>query len=424
MIVMETLPCGHVALASNSRLCRHLLGEHADDDHVQRLLGRGLACDYFCADCDKLEVVDLVTACEGCVDRVAASEPAAIRGWASVESRAASVSMQRRGVFELALPFPGGIAPCRDGWMILGYSSVVYHHGDDGSRAVCTLSALPDETAAEAAAKPGVTLYSARDGSAVALVRDYGRYGTVASTVTGDSILNLDRGDYRVDLTRFPCAFTEHRGAQVLVAGTDWNRVDAFALPTGQILTERGPTHANEGEPDPDHYLDYFQGALHVSPDGTKVVDDGWVWHPVGIPLLWDVSRWLDGDTWQAEDATSLMQRLYLWDIPMCWVGDQHIAIWGVGNDDDNVLPGAVLLSLAGTNSAGSFAGVPRTQFWSNGSQLFVTSDIGLTIWDPFTGEQLAELVGFRPLSYNPYTDEFLLKDGNRRAERVRLVIT
>jgi hypothetical protein len=420
---METLPCGHVALASGSRLCRHLLGEHADDDHVQRLLGRGLACDYFCIDCDKLQTVDLVTACEGCVGRVAANEPEAVRGWASVVPRVAAVSMQRLGGFELKLPFPGGIAPYRDGWMTLGYSSVVHQHGVDGSREVCTFPPLPDETSPAAAAKTVVTLYSARDGSAVTLVRDYGRYGTVASTVTGETILNLDRGDYRVELTRFPCSFTEHRGVQVLVAGTDWNRVDAFALPTGQLLTERGPTSSNEGEPEPDHDFDYFQGALHVSPDGMKVVDDGWIWHPFGIPLLWDLSRWLGGDTWQAEDATSLMQRLYLWDTPMCWVGDEHIAIWGVGNDEDTVIPGAMLLSLAGTSSPVSFAGVPRTQFWSNGSLLFVPSDIGLTVWDPFMGERLAELVGFSPLSYNPYTDEFLVKDGHRRAQRVRLVV-
>ena len=49
--------------------------------------------------------------------------------------------------------------------------------------------------------------------------------------------------------------------------------------------------------------------------------------------------------------------------------------------------------------------------------------ETGLTVWDPFTGERLAELVGFRPTGYNPFTDEFLVRAGPGRAERVRLVV-
>jgi hypothetical protein len=41
----------------------------------------------------------------------------------------------------------------------------------------------------------------------------------------------------------------------------------------------------------------------------------------------------------------------------------------------------------------------------------------------PVTGERLAELVGFRPTGYDPFTDEFLVRAGPRRAERVRLVV-
>ncbi len=225
-----------------------------------------------------------------------------------------------------------------------------------------------------------------------------------------------------MDLTRFPCAFTEHLGEQVLLAGTDWNRVDAFAVPSGRLLTERGPTRYAQGETRPDHYVDYFQGALHVSPDGSRVVSDGWVWQPMGVPLLWDLARWLDGDVWQAEEASSLVQR-YLWDTTICWVGDECVAMWGIGEDDEAMLPGAILFSLTASTPTVAFAGTPRQQFWSNGRHLFAASDIGLTIWDPFTGERLGELIGFQPQSYNPYTDEFLVKDGYRRAERVRLVI-
>lgn len=198
----------------------------------------------------------------------------------------------------------------------------------------------------------------------------------------------------------------------MVVAATAWNRVDAFSLPGGRLVTERGPTSYSRGEDRPEHYLDYFHGALHVSPDGSRVLDDGWVWHPVGIPVLWHVTRWLDGDTWQAEAPRRLLYRSYLWDTPMCWVGDQHVAIWGVGDDDEAVIPGVCLVDVERGGPSRAFAGVARDALWSDGRLLFSRGDTGLSVWDPFTGERLAELVGFIPSAYNPFTDEFLVKEG------------
>jgi hypothetical protein len=38
---MDVLPCGHVAVAGTSRMCRHLLGSEGGG-HVRLLTGRGL----------------------------------------------------------------------------------------------------------------------------------------------------------------------------------------------------------------------------------------------------------------------------------------------------------------------------------------------------------------------------------------------
>ena len=422
MARMDTMACGHVALAHRSMLWAHLLGEGDHDAYVRQLLGDGLSSDYVCKACGELDEVELIAVCEGCVARVTESELGSVRGWATVKQRAARISMQRLGSLGAVLAFPGAVAPCRDGWLTVGQNFVVRHHGARGGREVATLPPLPEETDPAATRKAALALHASRDGSAVALVRDYGRYGVVASTGSGEVLMHLDRGEHRVDLTRFPCAFAERDSAPVLVAGTDWNRVDAWALPSCRMLTERGPTRFVRGADRPGHYLDYFHGALRVSPDGTRVVDDGWVWLPVGVPLLWDLSRWFAGDTWQAEDAAALQQRNYLWDAPMCWINDDHLALWGVGDDDATVLPGVTLLSLS-DGSATCFPGVPRQNFWSDGSHLFVRSEIGMTVWDPFAGERVAELVGFHPLSYNPYLDEFLLGDDHGATDRVRLVV-
>jgi hypothetical protein len=194
-------------------------------------------------------------------------------------------------------------------------------------------------------------------------------------------------------------------------------RVDAFALPGGRLLTTREFTEHREGGV-------LFHGALTISPDGTRILDDSWAWGPAGVPTYWDLRRWLRGDSWQAEDAVRLPQRLYLWDAPVCRVGDDHLVRWGIGDDDLEMLPGAVLVPVGPGGPEMSFAGVPRGDLHSDGRLLYVVGETGLTVWDPFAGERLAELVGFRPAGYNPFTDEFLVRAGPGRTERVRLMIT
>lgn len=90
----------------------------------------------------------------------------------------------------------------------------------------------------------------------------------------------------------------------------------------------------------------------------------------------------------------------------------------GAPGDDLEMLPGAVLVPVGPGGPEMSFAGVPRGDLHSDGRLLYVVGETGLTVWDPFAGERLAELVGFRPAGYNPFTDEFLVRAGPGRAER------
>jgi hypothetical protein len=69
---MDLLPCGHVAVAGTSRMCRHLLGSEGAE-HVRLLTGRKLEFDLCCVDCDRAardgSPPQLLSACEGCVAR-------------------------------------------------------------------------------------------------------------------------------------------------------------------------------------------------------------------------------------------------------------------------------------------------------------------------------------------------------------------
>jgi hypothetical protein len=110
---MELLPCGHVARPGTSRLCPHLIVA-ADADQVRLLTGRGLAYDLCCAACDEAlragGRVELVVACEGCVDRCTDDgEVIAWRGEPPVTDRPEPVDLT---VVPVPLPVPvADIAP-------------------------------------------------------------------------------------------------------------------------------------------------------------------------------------------------------------------------------------------------------------------------------------------------------------------------
>jgi hypothetical protein len=72
--------------------------------------------------------------------------------------------------------------------------------------------------------------------------------------------------------------------------------------------------------------------------------------------------RWLDDNPWESEDGPTLKylcQRDYHWTVPMCWIGDDLLAISGIGHDDIAMLPGAQIFDVATGVELNSFAG-PR----------------------------------------------------------------
>lgn len=60
------------------------------------------------------------------------------------------------------------------------------------------------------------------------------------------------------------------------------NRIDITDLETNTLLTAR-----NEND------VDYFHGRVAFSPDYKYFVDMGWIWHPVGSPVLYSVGEFL-----------------------------------------------------------------------------------------------------------------------------------
>jgi hypothetical protein len=146
-------------------------------------------------------------------------------------------------------------------------------------------------------------LYASQNGEFAAVINDYGRHGQVIDLRSGQITLTMDGGQYHHETVPFSFAFACWPGRVVVVHRTAWNRLDVSDASSGQLLSERSPTSYRAGEERPPHYLDYFHGALHLSPGGNHILDDGWVWHPVGIPVVWSVDHWLSKNIWESEDG-------------------------------------------------------------------------------------------------------------------------
>lgn len=135
-------------------------------------------------------------------------------------------------------------------------------------------------------------LHVSARGEFAAVVNDYGQRGQVVDLRSGRVTMTLEGGDYHPETVPFSLAFASSRGRTLVIHRTAWNRLDFSDPATGELLSARGPTRYATGQERPPHTLDYFHGALHVNPGGTRVLDDGWVWQPMGVPKIWSLERW------------------------------------------------------------------------------------------------------------------------------------
>lgn len=421
---MDTLPCGHVAHAGGSRMCRHLVDPaNRDTTHMRLLTGRGLDHDLCCVACDAArragEVLDLTRACEGCVARVADDfhDLAAWRGEPGIFERPEPVDTT---LIETVLPAEvGTVVDCapasaadRPLWMLLTADREIgQFDAQTGAWQVLAQHAVDPEPDHEPWAGHALRqrLHVDATGEFAAVVNDFGAHGQVIHLPTGRVTATLHGGDYRPDTVPFSFCFASHEGRTVAVHRTDWNRLDVTDAATGDLLTARGPTSYRDGEPCPDHYLDYFHGRLHLSPSGARIADDGWVWQPVGIPRVWHLRHWLADNPWESEDGASVRQlcvRDYHWTSPMCWITDDLFAISGIGSDDDVMLPGVRIFDAASGTEVGTFAG-PTGELFSDGTRLYSAGADGLDIWDPDTGHRTGTVAGFTPTSHHRGAREF-----------------
>lgn len=437
------LTCGHDRPAFGRGLCPHLLArrtqplEGRDDwfEYFAWYRGKGLEADLLCQACVEARegggAVNLEEVCEECYDIcLDTSSQEGVRGTVGVaeDRRPFEVLWERRAL-------PSEIGPVVDFvpldeaggsvWLLLEESGGIVRlcAGTGVVRRVGHSPLRPDPDA-----KPWVghlprpRLHASAEGAFAAVVIDHGREGELFDLTTGRSTLRLHGGSYRPETVAFSCAFAKVGGRVVLVHRTDWNRVDVSDAATGELLTPRAPQSPGALRP-----LDYFHGALYVSPLGQRILSDGWVWHPTGIPRAWDLQHWCHRNVWESESGPSLRRvafRDYYWGKAYCWLDEARVAVGGIGDDDVRIVPGARIFDASAPENPclelKAFAG-PAGQFFADRGLLYSTEPGGLSRWDVGTGCRTGLLEGFAPSQFHRGVREFAALEG-RELVRCRLV--
>ncbi|NTX51462.1 WD40 repeat domain-containing protein [Myxococcus sp. CA039A] len=420
--MMNQLACGHAAPLAG-QWCAHLAEDEDAGYHV-RFTGQGVHHDLLCEDCARValpgqEFRSICAACQH-VRLGRTSALMGIIGRPGVRTRATALHFEHR---EHSLPALAG--QTLRGLIALGTEPrsqwlAVNEQGEllrlDLEEGSLTHTGVVGTGTLDLSAE--LVLHVSPCGRYVAVVNSRGAKGLVMELASGKVTMPLDRGSYHEKRCEFPVAFFRDGTRTLLAHATAWNRLDVSDPATGELLTPRESTRRGKpGEPRTQHELDYFHCGLTVSPDGNWLVDDGWVWHPVGILTAFSLRRWVHENVWESEDGPSLKQLRecsYHWDGPLCFVGPRTLAVWGFGGDVDTLLDAAMLFDVETGKLVRWFPG-PRGAFRCDGNLLLVSAkDTGTTVWDVETGERLLQDSTVVPTAWHPAARRFLtvLPDG------------
>ncbi|MGO1051130.1 hypothetical protein [Crossiella sp. CA198] len=299
------------------------------------------------------------------------------------------------------------LAPLPDGWLTINEANdhLVRLRETGAAEVVADFVSWEYATEPEVwmGRRRGFGLHTSADGRFAAVTDDYGWHGSLVDLAAGHEVFPLYRDDgWDVFTVPYGVAFLPDN---TLIAQTDWNRVDAFALPGGELLTGREiTTEWPRDGPEPENHISDFHGSLHPSPSGRWLLTNGWVWHPFPLPALIDVTAWLGGHTHAPERYRGLDSADGMWDMPVTWLDDNTVALQR--------------LTVAGTAAATELYDAPSGEktgelrgldgpMWAYQGKLHVSGAGGLETWDPASGRRIGLVEGIRPTAHNPATGGF-----------------
>lgn len=386
-----------------ARICAHV----EDNEYLEAFTGNGIEADLVCRACaESGDRATLSGICAACVESLGepvgrVGEPGVLRDHRLrlvVETRAIDAP-------DLAIePVPGA---CRDHWLGVTRDGGLFELLD-GSAREC--GRVPVDPEAEH------TLHVSRGARFAAITVKRGVLGHVIELATGRTV-ELVRDDYHAQHCTFPFAFVERDGRVMYIWAPTWNRLDLVDAITGENLSAR-----EFSADDPSHHLDYFHCGLRVSANARRLHDNGWVWHPLGVQSVTSIDAWL-ANPFETEDGPTrkdLEWRDY-WDGPAAWLDDDHVVIWGHGQDREPLDAAEVHSAVTGKRVRW-FAGPSWSPFHVDDRHLVTLDSQDLEVWDVDRGVQLAHLTNEHALAaFHPAAKVFASNLANGRQTIARL---
>lgn len=426
------LACGHDRVPFGAQMCVHLrVCREPWLSYIKWYTGSGMDMELLCNSCvgerQKGQSVKTDVVCQECFEYATTEigDLEGVRGKPEMRIRSEPFNpqLQRTNLpeeFGKIVDISPFLAEGRSFWLLLAEDGMITQFDVNTGvwkRLACVRLAPEPEHEPWCGHIMKRRLHSSPGGDFAAIVNDYGRNGQIIDLRSGRVTLVLDGGDYHAETVPFSFAFAQVAGRVVAIHRTAWNRLDVSDPFTGSLLTARGPTSYRRGEDRPIHYLDYFHGALHISPNGVHIVDDGWVWHPVGIPTTWSLEPWTSVNVWESEDGPTrkaICARDYYWDHALIWLDDNRIAVGGLGDDDKDMIDGVRIFDISLSGRGGvrwradwpwpheltAFPG-PAGLFFSDGERLFSSDQSGLSRWGINDGFRTGYLQGFNPTHHH-----------------------
>lgn len=434
------LACKHDSSPFGSPTCEHLrIAQEGVNQYVMWYIGSELKTELLCQPCAEKRgqglAVEVADVCERCFDYITKEigDFEKVGGKPGIRVRPEPFNTTLKTT---SLPKEFGtvldIAPINHSnqseWIILAANNDIFtFNADTGHYAQVARCSVPVEPDPEWVHPLRRRLHVSNRGEFIAVVNDYGRYGQIIDARTGKVTLNLDGGEYHPETVPLSFAFVDAGTDVIAIHRTYWNRLDFSNAVDGRLLSERDISF--QGEKRPEHDLDYFHGPLHVNPSATLIVDDGWVWMPVGMVHCWSLERWFSENVWESEDGPSLRDicaRHYCWDSAVCWLDDARLVVAGIGDDDAYMVDGARVFdvtvsgapSTIGRSDRGwalelnTFAG-PAGKFFTDGASLFSSDKDGLSRWNVEDGVRTGHLPDFEPTHHHRGARELVQLYGN-----------
>lgn len=229
----------------------------------------------------------------------------------------------------------------------------------------------------------GVTLVASPNGSYVAAVQTHGVQGALYEVATQRLLKPLERGDYHPEVSAWCIALDDTR----LLIATDWNRVEAWSLPSCERLR---PTSTETK-------YDYFYGSAELSPSKRWLASFGWHWHPIGALNFIDVEAWLasgEGDDGRPPVSKHSLYAEW-WDSGVCFLDDRRVALIGDARDEDDDMlqtqTGLLLYDFVEGKHDAFFPGLLGPALAFDGARLVLLGDTTRAI-SPADGSVLATL--------------------------------